>query len=220
MDQQMPKPPDLKQRLLLAAERLYSTRGMQSVSLRQIAAEAGSSNNSAVQYYFGSRAGLVNAIFHYRMDAMEEERRRLLREAEATGHTDDLRTLLLVICRPHIAIRDAAGRHTYARFLSQYLLDEGVPALSWHDERGRAANLPNLHRTQRLIADKLFYLPSEVVRRRLVATFQMFLSVVIYYDNHGRQAAGGTLDAALEDTLDQMVAAMALPMRTGERRSF
>ena len=47
----------------LAAERLFALHGIDGVSLRQIAAEAGSANNSAVHYHFGSKTGLIAAIF-------------------------------------------------------------------------------------------------------------------------------------------------------------
>ena len=41
--------------LLLAAERLFAEHGLAGVSLRQISIEAGSSNNSAIRYHFGSK---------------------------------------------------------------------------------------------------------------------------------------------------------------------
>ena len=50
-------------RLVLAAERLFALHGIDGVSLRQIASEAGSANNSAVHYHFGSKEGLIGAIF-------------------------------------------------------------------------------------------------------------------------------------------------------------
>ena len=74
-------------RLVLTGERLFAIRGIEGVSLRQIAAEAGSGNNSAVHYHFKSKEGLIRAIFRYRLPQLISER-RLLR---AGCEPDDLR---------------------------------------------------------------------------------------------------------------------------------
>jgi AcrR family transcriptional regulator len=57
-------------RLILTGERLIATYGLDAVSLRQVAAEAGAANTSAVQYHFGSKEGLVEAIMAYRHRVM------------------------------------------------------------------------------------------------------------------------------------------------------
>ena len=75
------------QELLVTAERLFAEHGLDGVSLRQIAVEAGSANNSAVQYHFGTKEGLVEAIFTFRLGQLLQ-RRALLRARLAD---DDLR---------------------------------------------------------------------------------------------------------------------------------
>src|ERR1700757_4705681 len=62
-----PLPPSTKEQLVTTAERLFAVHGIDSVSLRQICAEAGNANNSAVQYHFGSKDRLLQAIFEYRI---------------------------------------------------------------------------------------------------------------------------------------------------------
>ncbi|MET0908751.1 MAG: helix-turn-helix domain-containing protein, partial [Ilumatobacteraceae bacterium] len=54
-------------RIVEVAERLFALHGIDGVSLRQIAAAAGTANNSAVNYHFGSKDGLITAIFQYRL---------------------------------------------------------------------------------------------------------------------------------------------------------
>jgi AcrR family transcriptional regulator len=54
-------PVSTKEQILLAAERLFAERGY-DVSLREIGVSAGSSNNSAVQYHFGSKEQLAVAM--------------------------------------------------------------------------------------------------------------------------------------------------------------
>ena len=67
--------PDSRERMVRAAERLFAERGINAVSMREVAAAAGQLNNSAVRYHFGSRDGLVDAIFRYRMSRIDERRR-------------------------------------------------------------------------------------------------------------------------------------------------
>src|SRR3546814_6660333 len=53
-------------RILQAAEDCFGEHGIDAVSLRQIAIAAGQGNTAAVQYHFGSKEGLLEAIFQHR----------------------------------------------------------------------------------------------------------------------------------------------------------
>src|SRR5271170_8236314 len=82
--------PKSAQRLLITAERLYGQHGLDGVSLRQIGIAASHGNNYAVQHYFGSKLGLIQAVSEMRLPALEAERRRLLadvhRDRDYTVH--------------------------------------------------------------------------------------------------------------------------------------
>jgi AcrR family transcriptional regulator len=52
-----------RERLLATAERLFATRGVDAVSLREITRESGARNTVATQYYFSDRDGVLRAIF-------------------------------------------------------------------------------------------------------------------------------------------------------------
>lgn len=67
-----------RRRLIEEAERLFAVRGFAGVSLREIGVAAGARNNSAAQYHFGDRQGLVDAVFDHRMAAINERRLALL----------------------------------------------------------------------------------------------------------------------------------------------
>src|SRR5690349_3437031 len=68
---------DTRESLLGAAESLVSEHGIQAASLRQITQQAGA-NLAAVNYHFGSKDGLVRAVFSRRLRPMNEERHRRL----------------------------------------------------------------------------------------------------------------------------------------------
>ena len=82
--------PSTKEQIVCTAERLFALHGIEGVSLRQIGAVAGSGNNSAVQYHFGSKDQLIQAIFEYRLPGLHERRVLLIAERRP----DDLRSLV------------------------------------------------------------------------------------------------------------------------------
>lgn len=64
-------------RILAAAARLFAERGLAGVGLREITAAAGT-NLAAVNYHFGSKEKLLEALFAQRARPITEERLRLL----------------------------------------------------------------------------------------------------------------------------------------------
>jgi AcrR family transcriptional regulator len=107
-------PPATALQLLLTAERLFAEHGLAGTSLRQICIEAGSSNNSAIQYHFGSKDDLLRAIFAYRLaDLMQ--RRTLLR---ARANPDDLREQLEAHVLPLIELAESPDS-SYVSFIEQ-----------------------------------------------------------------------------------------------------
>jgi AcrR family transcriptional regulator len=102
-----------KEQIVVTAERLFATFGLEGVSLRQIGAQAGNGNNSAVQYHFGSKDQLVQAIFEYRLPELHE-RRRLL---EAARRPDDLRSWVECYVLPILEQGEMDGSH-YLQFVS------------------------------------------------------------------------------------------------------
>jgi AcrR family transcriptional regulator len=100
--------------LLLTAERLFARHGIDGVSLRQIAAEAGSSNNSAVRYHFGTKSELLAAIFAHRLDDLLRRRALLAERADP----DDLRSCLEAHLLPLLELAEDPDCH-YVSFVEQ-----------------------------------------------------------------------------------------------------
>src|SRR3546814_13524844 len=95
---------DAKTRLILAAEILFAKGGIEGVSLREIAAAAGQRNHHAVQYHFGIRDTLVQAVFDYRMDQMEAKRGEMLLAAGEADRLDHRRAILALIFLPPLEL--------------------------------------------------------------------------------------------------------------------
>ncbi|MFF2039046.1 TetR family transcriptional regulator [Kitasatospora sp. NPDC058170] len=63
---------ETREKLLRAAEELFATRGIEAALTRDITRLAGQGNPSAVQYHFGSREGLLDAIMAGRQERTEQ----------------------------------------------------------------------------------------------------------------------------------------------------
>ena len=103
-------------RLIRQGELLYGQRGIEGVSLRQICEAAGSGNNYAVQYHFGSADGLIQAIHRKHVLTNEQRRADLFAQAKAAGRLS-LHDLIRLLYLPIIENKDENGERTYARFL-------------------------------------------------------------------------------------------------------
>src|SRR5688572_11521762 len=62
---------DTPTELLRAAERLFAARGVDSVSLREIAAAAGQANHSAALYHFSNKRELINELLVRHSDPIQ-----------------------------------------------------------------------------------------------------------------------------------------------------
>lgn len=200
---------DGKTRLILAGEQLFARNGINGASMREIATRAGQGNHAAVQYHFGSREGLVRAIFDYRMEQMEDVRGAMLRQAEANGRLADPRTILEIILLPQLDLHDADGNHSYASFLSQYLLQSRSPEFG--DFSG--SEPPHLTRALHLLRARVDYLPPHVAQRRLISISLMFLNILARHHGSDELVFGESFENALEDTMEQIVTVMCMPLR-------
>jgi AcrR family transcriptional regulator len=98
--QAAPTPSTTREVLLLTAERLYATQGIDRVSLRQIGEAAGRRQTAAVQYHFGDVDGLLRAIVEFRTRAANDRRAEMLDDIVLAGHQDDVHALLEAVVLP------------------------------------------------------------------------------------------------------------------------
>jgi AcrR family transcriptional regulator len=75
---------DTKQKILDCAEKLFALHGFRGTSLRRITAAA-DVNLAAVHYHFGSKDGLIEAVFERRMEPLNEERMERLQHVSLIG---------------------------------------------------------------------------------------------------------------------------------------
>lgn len=198
--------------LLLTAERLFAEHGFAGVSLRQISSEAGSANNSAVSYHFGSKEALVEAIFAYRLPQLWQ-RRELLK---ARVHPGDLRGRLEAHLLPVFELAETPDG-SYLSFLEQLdrspasraLLTGYAPSPSQADFVAEIQSLlPDIDepvRTMRISQMQMHSLHAAAERERDVATgepvipFGLFVSTLI-------DACAGYLTAPISNETKRFLA--------------
>jgi AcrR family transcriptional regulator len=88
-----------RQRLLVAAERLFAAQGIDGASLAELTRAAGLGNTGAVHHYFGGRVQLLEAIVEQHRGELDARREQLLDEAEVLGDTS-LALLVRVLVEP------------------------------------------------------------------------------------------------------------------------
>lgn len=96
------------------------------MSVRQVQVRAGQSNKTVVQYYFGSREGLIEAVIETRMAPVNRHRWKLLEQYDQDAPTQSLEVLTRAFIVP-LAVETLEQQSSrYARFLLQAMVD---PAL-------------------------------------------------------------------------------------------
>lgn len=111
-----------KARILEAAERLFAENGIAATSLRHITARA-SVNLAAVNYHFGSRDALIEAVYARRLEPLNEERLHRLDELElrASGKPLALAQIIRAFIEPVLRVsRDPVlGGPLFIRLVGQ-----------------------------------------------------------------------------------------------------
>jgi len=196
---------DGRERILLSAERLIAEHGA-AVPLRDIAVDAGQRNNSAVQYYFGDRDGLIAAVVEYRLAPIERRRLAMLGDLEVEGLANDPARLLDVLARPMFEMSRPRKASTYARFLEQVRAHPSLRAIGLDETRAASLRIV-IARLTRAIS----HLPTSLRTLRL-ATLTTTLFALLA--DRERALESGELDAAGDalacDDILRMLGAMLL----------
>ncbi len=157
-----------RDRLLRAGERVFARSGVGGASLREINAEAGQRNNSALHYHFGSRDGLLGAIGRKHQREIDAERIRLL-DAQAAPHGSvGLGESIAIWVAPMAAkLRTDDGRD-YLRILPALVHRLGGVVGVGAAGAGDEMDLPGLRRVFGAISAAMPSLTDEIAATRLI----------------------------------------------------
>jgi len=181
--------------IILAAEAMFSERGIEATPLRDIAVAAGQRNNVAVQYHFGDRATLLSAIVGYRVRRSDELRTARFADLLARGRPPEPRDLVATFVTS-LAGHLEDGNH-YLRFLSRYVVETGgYDGLSGHAGGGTVVTIRELLRRQ--LAD----CPHPVFEERWIQTMTTTVHTLARYQ---RLMSIGQLPAPIDELVDDLV---------------
>ncbi|MEU5997338.1 MULTISPECIES: TetR/AcrR family transcriptional regulator [unclassified Streptomyces] len=122
--------PETREKLIRAGEEVFAAQGVHGAQLRDIVRLAGQSNPSAVQYHFGSRAGLLDAVMAERQRRTEQVLTAELDERAPAP--DQLRRLLRALVAAEASeLRTERGRRCL-RISTQLSHESGVRTRTPH----------------------------------------------------------------------------------------
>ncbi|MFC9751639.1 TetR/AcrR family transcriptional regulator [Streptomyces sp. NPDC056921] len=120
---------ETREKLIRAAEEVFAAQGTDGAQLRDIVRLAGQNNPSAVQYHFGSRAGLLDAVMAGRQARTEQVLAPLLDELDEDCGVREL--LAALIAAEASLLADDRGRRCL-RISAQLTHETGLRTGSLH----------------------------------------------------------------------------------------
>jgi AcrR family transcriptional regulator len=106
---------ETREKLIAAAETLFSLHGYQGVSVRAIAAAAGV-NWSLLGYYFRGKEGLLFEVYRRHCNALNAERFELLKAARAQCQPPQLEKVIEAFVLPALSVAQTqAGEASFSR---------------------------------------------------------------------------------------------------------
>ena len=133
---------DSRERILDAAERLFSERGLSATSLREIAAAA-RANTGSIYFHFRTKAELTRQVFRRRLEPLDAERLAQLEACERASAPDApaLRDILEALIAPLARLTRGGGGGLHFLGVLGRIYNEPDPEILRMLERDHGATL-------------------------------------------------------------------------------
>ncbi|MEH6550368.1 MAG: TetR/AcrR family transcriptional regulator [Pseudomonadales bacterium] len=194
-----------RERLISAALELFAERTIGAVSLNEITTRAGQKNRNALQYHFGNRQGLVQAVVDKYSSRVSDIRSEFISQFE-TAEMSPAEMAASALIRPIIdyVSHNVEGVH-FVQVISQ-IATTNAPA------RPKAPSyelhFPDDPKFTRLINEALHHLPAAEAHRRIfLAVSMVFHSIADIYRSAESDDTPQVLSARKE-MVEQLVLAI------------
>jgi AcrR family transcriptional regulator len=204
-------------KLLVTAERLYATRGIDRVSLRQIGEAAGRRQTAAVQYHFGDVEGLLRAVVEFRTQAANERRSEMLDDIVLAGRQDDVHALLEAVALPLLETLPPDSH--YLGFVAELQARKRIAPI--FTEPGTEYG-ENARRIGRYLDDALRDVPVALRRRRIERAIEILLTSLArdWEPTSRRRGAGSAAtDLLVADLLGSAATMLRAPIPSVSTRA-
>jgi AcrR family transcriptional regulator len=110
---------DTRRELVNAAERLFAAERIDGPSLREISKAAGQLNTNALQYHFGQRDAVLNAILEKHAATIEPHRLGLLDQMDRSVEVDPRDVAAALVLPQAAKLDDADGGPEYLQIVAE-----------------------------------------------------------------------------------------------------
>jgi AcrR family transcriptional regulator len=199
--------------LITAGERLFARRGIAGPSIRELIAEAGVGNKSALQYHFGTREGLVGAILARHGETLRMRRGLAFEPVVLDDASSSVERLCEVVVGPYCEfLSDGESELCYLIISSEVL---GDPTRRYEDLQV-LFNDSLLPRIVELMLDRLDLPDTLATERLVIGTSQVIAAVATrarqqLFSDDARDRT--TLDVFVSNLIDMLLGAITAPVR-------
>ena len=186
---------ETRRKFIDSAELLFGTKGIDQVRTKELLAAAEQKNESALQYHFGSRAGLIDAIMKDRMQELDLQRQKLISVLEEDGQIEDPNALVRTMLQP-IAERVAKSDNGPA-FIGLLAQVAALPGASFPDMIERYELIGAKKARDHLLA-MAQDLPEGILQQRDRLTLNMAASALKAWTEHR--------DVSFDEMLNDLIA--------------
>lgn len=197
--------------LVETAERLFAVHGIDGVSLRQIAVAAGHRNPAVVQYHFGSKSALLQAILEHRLPEINAARLEVLDRLRRDGRAGELRGLVESMARPLLDL-DPAKNH-YVEFLSRLMTHREELRAAYS---GTVSHVLSAQITAEGLKAALTHLPPWLLEYRFSMATELMVHVIAHQraNVHDDENHGLSREEFESGLFDAMVGLLSAPHTT------
>ena len=155
---------EAQQRLKAIALKLFAERGIDGVTVRQIAEAAGQKNHAAITYHFGSKDALIRELVIDGAQAIDTRRNAALDRAKAAGGPHSVLEAMEILVETSVDPDPPASGECYNRFIVGLQLSNRALFMDALAGRWNSGYQRCLNEVRRLKA----HVPAELLNQRLV----------------------------------------------------
>ena len=205
-----------RMRLIHAAEKLFAEDGLEHVSIRAIILAAEQKNESVLQYHFGSKAGLIEAIHRYRGRQIDDQRALMLAELQQAKPVISLREVAALMIGPVVKL--AAQDQGFRQYLQVFgplmaLSNENIKQRLGHKRRLHVEQLKTLLRVNRRDLD------DEMLEIQLDHAARFASLAMSNQARLGKVFSGKKANFFYQNLLDNLVAILSVEVSTEARQA-